>query len=410
MRQVTLQGMRWYGNRPRTIFFPDRWEVEVLMPPGFSRPALDPGEIAAAVAAPIGSPTLGELAARAREAVIVFDDMTRITPVSEVLPPVLAEMEAAGLSPDRIRLIPALGMHGAMNNLDFRNKLGDRVLRRYQVFNHNPYENCILAGNTPSGTPVYLNREFMECDLRVGIGSIAPHVNAGFGGGGKILLPGISGHQTIKAFHGEVAQRNPGATGMGVVEGNPLFQEILEVTKMSGLQFKVDVLLNLSGGITHVFAGDPIRAHACGIEEARIHCATPPSTGNDIVVLNAYAKYNELYVCLPGAYTAVNYQGGTIVMLVDAPDGQVCHYLMGRFGKEYGGFSYDGLRELPETVKLVICTAYPDRSMCNMITDIDRVIVTGNWDETLELLERDHPGEARVVVLPDGTMQYFRFE
>ncbi|MFH1150371.1 MAG: lactate racemase domain-containing protein, partial [Actinomycetota bacterium] len=193
MIEVQVPNLLWYGNTPRTLRFPERWEVEVLSPPGFSRPALGEEGIRSAVVTPTGTLPLGELAARAGEVAVVFDDMTRPTPVYALLPPLLEALEGAGVPDSNVRFIPALGMHGAMTNHDFRKKLGDEVVRRYPVYNPNPYENCDHLGETPSGVPVYINREFNSCDLKIGIGCITPHVHVGFGGGGKIVLPGIAG-------------------------------------------------------------------------------------------------------------------------------------------------------------------------------------------------------------------------
>lgn len=106
-----------------------------------------------------------------------------------------------------------------MNNIDFRKKLGDDVVRDYAIFNHNPYENCADVVVSPSGVPIQLNREFMACDLKIGIGCITPHVHVGFGGGGKMIMPGIASFETIKAFHMEVPARDFSSLGSGTSRG-----------------------------------------------------------------------------------------------------------------------------------------------------------------------------------------------
>jgi lactate racemase len=407
MMTIEVPNLLWYGNEPREIFFPDRWDVEVLSPPGFGKPALGEEQIAASFDRPIGSAVLSELAAGAKEVVIAFDDMTRPTPVSVLLQQVLGELAGAGIPQANVRLMPALGMHGAMNNIDFRKKLGDRAVRDYAVFNHNPYENCDHLGDSPGGMPVHLNREFMSCDLKVGIGCITPHIHVGFGGGGKIVLPGLCGHETIKAFHGEVMQRDPGSVGLGRFDGNVMYKEIVDVTRMSGLDIKVDALINTRGEMTDLFVGDPVEAHLAGVEAAKEHYGTRLSPGKDIVVVNAYAKYNEMAICMLMAMLCAGVEGTTVVLLVDAPEGQVCHYLMRSFGKEYGGAGYFKRAALPFK-KVIVCSAYPDPTMCDLFAAAECVIVAPDWLQTLELLEADYPGGASVAVIPDGTMQYFR--
>ncbi len=407
MKKVEVPDMLWYGNRPMPLSFPDRWEVEVLEPPGFGKPALDARGLARAFEETIGSPTLRELASRAREVAVVFDDMTRPTPVKVVLPHILEALQEAGIPDENVRFIPALGMHGAMDNIGFRKKLGDEVVERFPVYNHNPYENCEYLGESPSGIPVYINREFIFCDLRIGIGCITPHVHAGFGGGGKIILPGISGVRTIKAFHREVALRGPETMGLGKTEGNVMYAAIAEVTRMSGLQVKVDALVNARGEITDLFVGDPLAEYEVGVKAAREHYATRPAPGKDIVVANAYAKYNEMAICMLMSMMSVNFARGTIVLVVNSPEGQICHYLIRSFGKEYGGEYYMRMGPPPEGIRLIVCSRYPDRTMCDLFAPAECVTVTRTWDETLALLEEEFPGEASVAVIPDGTMQYF---
>jgi len=409
MKTVTVPNLLWYGNEPRTLEFPDRWDVNLLAPPGFAKPALDAAAILEALSSPVGSPPLAELAQGASEVAVLFDDITRPTPVSQLLPGVLGPLHDAGIPRENVRLIPALGMHGAMNNLDFRKKLGDDIVRDYAIFNHNPYENCVHVGDSPSGIPIHLNREFMACDLKIAIGCITPHVHVGFGGGGKIILPGIASYETIKAFHMEVPARDFSSLGLGNIDGNVMYAEVVDVCGMSGLQFKVDALINDRGEITDVFAGDPTRAHQAGVAVARDHYGTPPSAGNDIVVVNAYAKYNEMGICMMMALSCVNFApAGTVVLVVDAPEGQVCHYLLNRFGKEYGGAGYIPRGAPPGDIEGIVCTAYPSRTMCDWFVSPESVTVTGDWAATLSLLEERYPEGASVAVIPDGTMQYFK--
>ncbi|HEY5526559.1 MAG TPA: lactate racemase domain-containing protein [Candidatus Anoxymicrobiaceae bacterium] len=408
MKTFTVPNLLWYGNEPRRLEFPDRWDIDVLDCPGFKKPALDEAGIRKAFDSPVGSPTLAELAEGRSEVAVVFDDISRPTPVSALLAGVLEPLHEAGIPAENIRFIPALGMHGAMHNIDYRKKLGEETVRNYPIFNHNPYENCDYLGDSPSGIPVYINREFMSCDLRIGIGSITPHIHVGFGGGGKIVLPGICGHETIKAFHREVPARGFETIGLGKFDGNVMYKEIVDVARMSGLQFKVDALLNDRGEVTDVFTGDPVESHLAGVEAGKEHYGTPLKTGKDVVVVNSYGKYNEMGICMMMALTCVNFEAGTIVLLVDSPEGQVCHYLMRSFGKEYGGASYIKRGPVPETINGIVCSAYPDMTMCDWFASADSVTVTSDWEATLPLLEELYPDGASVAVIPDGTMQYFK--
>ena len=192
MPKISLPQLAWHGVKELKIALPDSWQVEVCNMAGYNRPPLNPAAIKKAVGSPIGMAPLREYARGKKEVVILFDDMTRVTRVAEIVPHVLAELAAAGIKDSQIRFIAAGGCHGALNRVDFVKKLGEDVLKRFPVYNHNPFDNCVYAGTTTGGTKVNINAEVMQCDLKIGIGSIVPHEMAGFGGGSKIVLPGVA--------------------------------------------------------------------------------------------------------------------------------------------------------------------------------------------------------------------------
>ena len=185
-KPVRLPQLAWYGDTEIKIDFPSSWDVTVCRMHGHDTPPLNEDNIRKAFHNPIGSKPIKELAKGKNEVVILFDDMSRATPSATLIPYVLEELAAAGIPDDNIRFIAAIGAHGAMNGIDFRKKLGDEVMGRFLVYNHNPYENCTPLGLTSQGTPLSINSEVMSCDLKIGIGSIVPHPYSGFGGGSNL--------------------------------------------------------------------------------------------------------------------------------------------------------------------------------------------------------------------------------
>jgi nickel-dependent lactate racemase len=175
MSLVRLPQLAWYGTKELELTLPDSWQVEVYNMAGFDRPAMKPDEIKDAIANLIGSPPIRELARGKNEVVIIFDDMTRVTRVAELVPLVLEELAEAGIPDKRIQFICATGAHMALDRLSFIKKLGEATLARFPVYNHNPFDNCTYVGTTSYGTDVYLNAEVMKCDFKIGIGSIVPH-------------------------------------------------------------------------------------------------------------------------------------------------------------------------------------------------------------------------------------------
>jgi len=133
------------------------------------------------------------------------------------------ELAEAGIRDSNIRFISALGCHGTMNRQDFVRKLGEEVVNRFMVYNHNSFPNaCSYVGTTSRGTRISINTEVFKCDLKIGIGSITPHIQAGFSGGSKIVLPGVASLETNEAFHrlgDRIRQEQPDAP-MGIVVGS----------------------------------------------------------------------------------------------------------------------------------------------------------------------------------------------
>lgn len=410
MQNILVPSRLWYENQERELTFPDRWEVHNLNSPGFEKPGLVPQEIKEKIDHPIEGPALEELARGKNQAVIVFDDMTRPTPVKDLAPHIVAALHRAGLKKDQIRFIWALGGHGAYDMINARKKLGEAIVENYAVYNHDPFQNTLQVGRTPTGVELWFNREFMSCDLKIGLGCITPHVHVGFGGGAKLILPGVAGIETINQFHNQLC-RDETRTGIGNFENNIMRAECDAAGDAVGLNFKVDCLVNRRGEITNLYAG-PFRAtHAAGAEEGKAHYGIPYATGYDLVIGNSYAKANESAIALLLSLQAQKPKEGVVVLISDAPEGQVPHYVFRAWGTDYGGRQYtlrpkETIQAL--TKKLVVLAPHPDRTGLDLICHVDDAVFVKSWPECLALLEKEFPGEAKVAVIQDGTMQYFR--
>jgi hypothetical protein len=308
-----------------------------------------------------------------------------------------------------------------MSGIEFRKKLGNEVMGRFLVYNHNPYENCTPLGYTSQGTPVYVNSEFMSCDLKIGIGSIVPHP-FGFGGGGKIILPGIAGIDTMDANHTRLGL-SP-TVGLAKYEDNVVMQDIEEAARMAGLDIKVDGILNLRRELTALFVGDPIEAYREGIKVAREHYATEMVRDADIVIANCYFKATEMGLATPVASQLLTTKGGDMVLLAITPEGQITHYLDRSFGKRFGGrgwLSAGANSELvrgseygttpsplpKNTKRLTVMTPYCDKVGGDWVAPYHLINYRRNWTEVLEQLKTTYGTKAKVAVIPDATIQYF---
>jgi nickel-dependent lactate racemase len=257
---------------------------------------------------------------------------------------------------------------------------------------------------------LWFNREFIACDLKIGIGCITPHVQVGFGGGAKIILPGVAGIESINQFHNQL-YRDMTRHGLGKFGNNIMRAECDAAGDAAGLNFKVDCLVNRRGQITNLYAG-PFRAtHAAGAEEGKEHYAVPHATDYDLAVCNAYAKANESAIALLLSLMLLKPREGTAVLISDAPEGQVPHYVMRTWGSDYGGRHYapkpKGFRQMLMK-KLIVLAPYPDRTSLDLVCHIDDAIIVKTWPEVLAILEKDFPDSAKVAVVQDGTMQYIK--
>jgi len=410
---VSVPQQAWYDNDELELQFPSSWELSVCYMRGHHRPPLSEQGFREAFANPIGTKSIRELARGKSEVAILFDDMSRPTRVAEIVPYVLEELGAAGVKDDSIRFITALGTHGALTRVDFAKKLGEAVLGRFPVYNHNPYENCTFVGNTSRGTPLAINSEFMGCDLKIGIGSILPHPLTGFNGGGKIILPGVAAIDSIAYNHGtltaEAMVRGEDiGTWIGKFEENELRLDTAEAARMAGLDIKIDAVINGRGETTALFVGDPTSAHIEGVKLAREVYATQPIEGQDIAVLNTYSKGSEAFLALPLSSRLLQGGAGDLVLIANAPEGQVTHYLAGSFGKKTGGRLWLPRASLPPNVKrLIVFTTYIDKAGGDWLAIPESIVWAKTWPEVLERLTKTHGDSARVAIVPDATMQYF---
>lgn len=412
MISISLPQGAWYGDVPIMIHFPDSWQVEIHGVAADDVKPLRPQRLQGFFDQPTAGPRLRDLARHKKQAVIVFDDLTRPTKMADLIPILLQELEAGGMGPEQIRFVCALGAHGAHTRADFVKKLGSLILERYPVYNHNPYENCVVIGKTSVGNEIAINTEVMRCDLKIGIGCILPHPFNGFGGGGKILLPGVANIDSIQANHvvsimGMLEQGLTPVGNLGRFEGNPMAQEIEEVTRLAGLDFIVNALVNSRREMVDLVTGDAVEAHHEGVKRATQLYAIAPVRDLDVAIANAHSKSSEAVIALLLASQTVKPQGGDVVLVCHTPVGQVTHYLLGPFGKGFGGRLWRGQTPLPDNLDRVIAfSPFPDYTSSEWLGPPGQVHWAKTWEEVLGLLQDRHGEKARVGVFTDATMQF----
>ncbi len=411
MNIINVPQLAWYETKELELPLPDSWQVEIHNMAGYNRPVLKPDEIKASISNPIGIPPIRELAKGKQEVVIIFDDMTRVTKTAEIVPFVLEELAAAGIPDNRIRFIVALGLHSALWRQHFVKKLGEDIVARFPVYNHNPFTNCTYVGTTSTyKTRVYANEEVMKCDLKIAIGSVVPHPMSGFGGGGKIILPGVVSFETIDWNHmmevkSSQEHRDEPNIGTGIFDNNPMHYDINEAADLVGLDVLINCIVNMWGESVAMYTGAMEPVHAAAVQEAKAHYLTPRVGDKDIVIANTFAKVNEAHIGLDIAYPAVNTKGGDIVLIGNAPEGQVTHYLLGPFGKTSWAKQHQR-PEIPRYVnRLIVYTEYPHRGS-SWLDEDDKILYLDKWDDVLQVLQESHGADTKVAVYPNAEIQY----
>jgi nickel-dependent lactate racemase len=275
---------------------------------------------------PLGAPPLRELAAGKKTAAISICDITRPAPNRIVLPHVLRTLEQAGVPQSGICILIATGLHRAATPQELLEIVGPEILARYLVVSHDARDSAahVDLGSTHSGTRVFIDRRFINSDLRISLGFIEPHLMLGFSGGRKLVAPGLAGEETIKRLHSPFFMRDP-----RVVEGsfpdNPLHHELLEIARMAQHDFIVDVALTRSRQIARVFAGNPVVAHATGVDFVRRATLALVEEPVDAVITTSAGYPLDLtyYQSVKGVTAASHIvrQGGAILLVAACQEG-----------------------------------------------------------------------------------------
>jgi nickel-dependent lactate racemase len=297
------------------------------------------GSFRAALDGPIAARPLREHLAPGSRICIVFTDITRATPNERIIPWLLDYLREAGVRPEQITLLNALGTHRPNTPEELARMLTPAVMRDNRVLNHEP-ENpdaLVAVGETAGGAPALLNRHLVEADVRIVTGFIEPHFFAGFSGGPKGIMPGVAGMETVISNHGRRNIASPNAA-FGITEGNPLWEEMRDIALRPGPSFLINVTLNERRAITGVFSGDLIAAHKVGIEFVRKSAMRPVDGLYDVVITtnSGYPLDQNLYQSVKGMSAAARIvkKGGAIIIAAECragiPDGSPFQQILAR--------------------------------------------------------------------------------
>lgn len=377
------------------------------------------GALRAALRRPLGTPPLADLARGKRQAVVVVSDVTRPVPNRVLLPPILDELSAAGLRDDQILLLIATGLHRPNEGAELESMLGPELPRRYRVVNHvgrdEGSHRCL--GETASGTPIWLDRAYLDADLRILTGLVEPHLMAGYSGGRKLVCPGLALWRTVRELHSPRFLEHE-LCRAGVLEGNPLHAELLEIARRAGTDFIVNVTLDEQRRLTGIYAGELEEAHRAAVLQVDRQAKVPVEPAE--VVLTSSAGYpldTTFYQAIKGfcgALPAVK-PGGTVILAASLSEGigspDFTDMLLGcgdletflRRIREPDYFAIDqwmieelGLAARRARLQCRSDGIAPDRLARCFVEPV------GDLTEAVDAALRRHGPDSRVTVIPEG--------
>jgi nickel-dependent lactate racemase len=312
-----------YGTNGLVVDLPT--EAETIEPLYVSGVDDEVATVRQALRKPISGPPLRDLVPRGATIGISVCDVTRPFPAQRVLPVLLDELEV--LQPAAITVFVATGTHRLCTDPELLQMLGPALLNRVQVHQHDAFDagRHRALGNIP-GTEVaaYVERAFLEQDVRMTTGFIEPHFFAGFSGGPKMVAPGLAALETVLELHSAARIGHPQAT-WGITHGNPVHDAVRAIAARADVTFNLDVTLNRDHAITNVFAGELFASHAAGCDFARATAMVRVDAPYDVVVTtnSGYPLDQNLYQSVKGMSAAAQIvkPGGTIVIASECSDG-----------------------------------------------------------------------------------------
>ena len=312
-----------YGKGQAEIKVPDG--ATVAYPRELPRVGNVGAEIRRAMAAPIGSPPLQEVAAGKHDAVVVINDITRPAPSREMLAAILEELGIAGIPETAVTVVIATGNHRPNSPSEIAGMIGEEFVQRLRVVNHACEDDAALTAIAAPGVdvPVRINTHVAKASVRILTGLIAPHQAAGYSGGRKSLTPGVAALETIAKQHSFPIR--PYDPAMGWMKGNPFHEVAVKVARAVGIDFIVNVVKNCRGQGVHAVAGNLEAAHEAGVAVCEQSWVVTFPQKCDVVVVTpgGFPRDIDLHQAQKAMSTAelVAADNGVIVLIAECADG-----------------------------------------------------------------------------------------
>ncbi|MGI6152940.1 MAG: nickel-dependent lactate racemase [Christensenellaceae bacterium] len=310
-----------FAKTKQAVEVPERNILGVLCPNEVEVKLVGQEEVRRAMGSPVGTPALKDIVKPGEKTVIITSDITRPLPSRVVLPPVIDELKQAGVDMHDVTIVFALGSHRGHSEDEMRYLVGDDIYESVNCIDSD-MEDFVHMGNTKAGTPVDIFTPVAKADRRICLGNVEYHYFAGYSGGAKAIMPGVSTHDAIQANHSGMVDENAYA---GKLDGNPVREDIEDVTNFIPIDFIVNVVLNEKKEVIHATAGHHKEAHrkACAFLDTLYKIRIPKRADIVMVSPGGYPKDINLYQAqkaLDNAKHAVR-DGGIVILCASAKEG-----------------------------------------------------------------------------------------
>lgn len=317
-----------YSTTGMMLHLEDDLDVEILTSSIESMPKSDKTEdeiVLEAMENPIGSPKLSELSRGKKNVVIICSDHTRPVPSKHIIPFMLKEIREG--NPDaEITLLIATGFHRATTREELIGKFGEEIVEKEHIVVHDSQDmdSMVNMGVLPSGAPLLINKVAAEADLLVSEGFIETHFFAGFSGGRKSVLPGVSSKVTVLGNHCSKFINSP-YSRTGILENNPIHKDMVAASRMAGQRYIVNAIIDAEKKVVHAVAGDAVMAHEAGCAFLANYCQVTPERRADIAIATngGYPLDQNMYQSVKGmtAAEAAAKDDGILIMVSNCGDG-----------------------------------------------------------------------------------------
>jgi nickel-dependent lactate racemase len=387
-----------YGKE---LNFPGSWDVRMF---GINHvPATHVEGIAESLENPIGTRPLAIMARETQSVAIAVDDLTRPACLQPVMDLLLGTLETAGIDRRQIRIIFGVGVHGPVQGEDIIKKLGRNATTGIEIVCHDARGEATLV-SLRNGKSVTINHSFATSDLKITISTVTPHLYAGYSGGAKMVVPGLSGIENILQTHKSVLMGLSGK--LRQIEGNRFRQQIEVAAKALGVDFSVQLVINSERQIAGVFAGDIVSAHRAAVQYAEKIYATQFPRDLDTVILNAYPKDTELlqlenaFIAYRNANNLVK-EDGVVVVTAACRKGMGQHGLFGAGMLLYNTpqpFRFLGNRHL-----IVYAPGVTEEEFYSLFWS--KYSFYNQWQGVIDELQKHYSGSCAVGIIPCAPLQ-----